>query len=260
MAKIQFLRGSIIGLIVFFLSISLAAQEPDSTRNTIHFGGSVSVTNNGFSFVPTFSLGDPATIVDFSVRWKRFRFEPQFRYALEGIPWSFIFIWRYDLIKQDKFMFTLGTHLPALNFITVDVLKDGKMEEVIQARRFFPVFELAPSYQIREDIRVGLFYLYGRNAKELSTRNTHFLSLRVNFSDIPISKLFYLKVNPEFYYLAQDDKDGVYVAGGISLARRDFPFSLGTLFNKSISTDIEDTNFDWNISLIWAFGSDYVRE
>ncbi len=237
----------------------LAAQEADSTRGTIHFSGSVSVTNNGFSFIPTFSLGEPATIVDISVG-NRLRFEPQFRYGLNGVPWSFIFIWRYDLIRSNRFTFRVGTHLPALNFATAEVIKDGKLEEVIQARRFFPVLELRPQWTVRENISLAVFYLYGRAAKELTIRNSHFLALQSDFSHIGLPGRFYLGLSPQLYYLKQDAEDGLYVAGGVELGRDGFPLTLSSLFNKSITTDIADTNFDWNISLIWSFGNDYTRQ
>ena len=258
MTKIQRIGKASLCLAALLLAWDLGAQEADSTRKNIHFGGSVSVTNNGFSFVPTFSLGDPATIVELSVG-RRFRFEPQFRYALAGRPWSFVFIWRYDLLRRGRFKFTVGTHLPALNFTTVDVIKDGKMEEVIQVRRFFPVWELIPSYRFTDDLQVRLYYLYGQGAKELTTRHSHFLSLQTDINHIRLAGPFYLRLTPQFYYLKQDEEHGVYVAGGVTLARRDFPFSIGSLFNKSISTDIEDTDFDWNISLIWSFGSEYKK-
>jgi len=38
-----------------------------------------------------FTLGKPAAIFDLSVGNERLAFEPQFRFSLEGKPWSFIF-------------------------------------------------------------------------------------------------------------------------------------------------------------------------
>jgi hypothetical protein len=236
-------------------------QSSESTAHFLNVKGSVSVTNNGFSFIPSFSLGDPATIVNLSVSGgKRFSFEPQFRYALEGRPWSFIFIWRYKVIKTDRFQFTLGTHLPSLNFNTETVEREGATEDFIQTRRFFPVFEAFPNYSITNDISVSLYYLYGRGAKEVAIKNTHFLSLRANFSDIKLTKQFYLKFNPQFFYLRGDDNDGFYVASGLTLAMRDFPLSISTVMNKPIQTDIAGgKDFDWNISLVYSFGGNFVK-
>ena len=48
-------------LLLFFILVNLSqscfSQTNDSTKSISHFSGAVSVTNNGISFVPTFSLG-----------------------------------------------------------------------------------------------------------------------------------------------------------------------------------------------------------
>ncbi|HMQ59492.1 MAG TPA: hypothetical protein PKE06_02435 [Flavilitoribacter sp.] len=254
-----FIKKAVISAVLFQLAFYGLSQQTDSIRHILHFKGAISATNNGFSFIPSFSLGKPAAIVNLSVGGERFTFEPEFRYALEGKPWSFIFIWRYKLIKNDRFQFTLGTHLPALSFRTSSVIKDGVLQDVIQSQRFFPVFELTPTYTVADNISMGLFYLYGRGADRDLTRNTHFLSFRTHFSDIRISKQTYLKFNPQFFYLKTDEKDGYFVAGGLTLARKDFPISVSTLMNKAIRTNIATKNFDWNISLAYSFGKNYVR-
>ena len=43
------------------------AQSGDTVTKEYHLNGSISATNNGISFIPTFSLGKPATIFNFSV-------------------------------------------------------------------------------------------------------------------------------------------------------------------------------------------------
>jgi len=59
------------------------AQEAKALK-AYHFNGNISVTNNGFSFIPTFSLSKPTTIVDLSVGGKKFSFDPQFRFDFDG--------------------------------------------------------------------------------------------------------------------------------------------------------------------------------
>lgn len=242
------------------LTFVVFSQGKDTTQHTLNFRGSVSVTNNGFSFIPSFSLGKPAAIVTLSAGGKRFSFEPEFRYSLEGKPWSFIFIWRYKLLRGDKFQFTVGTHLPALNFRTISVVKDGPTQDVIQAQRFFPVMELAPAFTVSKSVSVGMFYLYGRGAREVAAKNTHFLSLKAHFSNIPLYKKWYFRFSPQVFYLAQDDKDGFYGAAGLTLARRDFPLALSTLMSKPVRTGISGKDFDWNISLVYSFDKKYVRQ
>nr|MBP6073208.1 hypothetical protein [Flavobacterium sp.]MBP6100608.1 hypothetical protein [Flavobacterium sp.] len=73
------------------------AQVPVQ-KNT--FSGGITVTNNGISLLPTFTLGKPAAIFDFAVKSKRWSFEPQLRFSLEGKPWSFVFWGRYKVIDD----------------------------------------------------------------------------------------------------------------------------------------------------------------
>jgi hypothetical protein len=109
--------------IILILSIAAifqtsSAQGTDSTSKIVNFRGAASITNNGFSFIPAFSLGKPATVFNFNINGgKRFSFEPEFRFALkDGRPWSFIFIWRYKLINQKRFQATVGSHFPSVPF------------------------------------------------------------------------------------------------------------------------------------------------
>ncbi|MBK7939465.1 MAG: hypothetical protein IPJ82_21340 [Lewinellaceae bacterium] len=251
--------------LLFFTFLHLAqfcfSQEADSTKRVINFKGAVSITNNGFSLVPTFSLGKPAVVTIFSISGKgRLSFEPEIRYSMEFKPWSMVFIWRYKLVRKEKFQLALGTHLPALNFITGPVIKNGVQQDAIQARRFFPVMELIPNYVINKNINLGIYYLYSIGLEKELTKDNHFVSLRVGFNDIPFIKRCYLRFNPKFYYLKLDERDGFYVAGSLTLAHRDCPFSLSTLMNKAIDSNILAKDFDWNVSLNYTFGRDYVRK
>ncbi|MBK7870581.1 MAG: hypothetical protein IPJ74_07825 [Saprospiraceae bacterium] len=247
-------------MFLHFTHLSLG-QSLDTTQQIIHFRSMLSATNNGFSLVPTFSLGKPAVVTTFNISGKgRFSFEPEFRYSMEFKPWSFIFIWRYKLIEKNKFQLKLGTHLPALNFISGSVIKNGMEQEAIQARRFFPVIEVIPSYKVSTNISLGLYYLYSIGMEKELTKNNHFVSLQPNFNNIPLTKQFYMRFNPQFYYLKLDKQDGFYVASSLTLARENFPFSISTLMNKAIDSDIPAKDFDWNVSLNYTFGKDYIKK
>ena len=87
---------------LWLLCQKVFSQETDSTKHAKYFGGGVTVTNNGISLLPTFTLGKPAAIFDMKVGG-RLTFEPQFRVLLEGKPWSFIFWWRYKIVDTNKF-------------------------------------------------------------------------------------------------------------------------------------------------------------
>lgn len=80
--------------VFLFVSTTSKAEEfiaGDSIQKTYHISGAVAVTQNGFSILPMFTLGKPAAIFDLSVGNSRLAFEPQFRFSLQGRPWSFIF-------------------------------------------------------------------------------------------------------------------------------------------------------------------------
>lgn len=243
-----------------FFSVNAFSQAKDSTTHVLNVKGAVSATNNGFSFIPTFSLGQPATIFNFNVNsGKRLSFEPELRFSLEGKPWSFIFIWRYKLVNASKFQLTLGTHLPAISFRTVPVIKNDVALDVIQAQRFFPVAEVLPNFTVTQNISVGMFYLYGHGFEADLTKHTHFVSFRTQFSKIKLSNKYFLKFNPQIYYLKMDSRAGFYAASNLTLARQNFPFSISTMMNKQLKSDISGKNFDWNISLAYAFGKRYTR-
>ncbi len=251
-----------IGLLVLLLWAMwgrLSAQEADSSGAVLQVSGSVTATNNGFSLVPTFTLGDPALIGIVSVQGRgRLSFEPQFRFALEGLkPWSIIFIWRYRLVEGARFGLKVGTHVPALNFINWHGTRDGEEEEVIQARRFFPVLELLPEYRFGEGFALSMYYAYARGREKSVDKDHHFLSLRPVFRKFPLSKGWELAFSPEIYYLRIADIDGFYTAGSLRLSREGFPLSLAFMYNRSISTRIADTDYEWSLNLTYTFERSY---
>ena len=52
------------------------AQKTDSTKAVPYVSGAITITNNGLSLIPTFSLGKPTTVFDFAAGRKRLSFEP----------------------------------------------------------------------------------------------------------------------------------------------------------------------------------------
>ena len=254
------MKDKAILLFVFLnFTYSSFSQKTDSTKLLRHIGGAVTVTNNGISFIPNFTLGKPAAIFDLSVGGKKLSFEPQFRFALEGKPWSFIFWWRYKLFQDDKFQVTMGAH-PAFLFKTSTFLIDSIPIEKIVAERYL-AGELSSNYLLAKNISIGLYYLYGHGIEIDAIRNTHFLALRSNFSDMKLTKHFFLRFNPQFYYLKMDENDGFYFSSTLTLARRNFPLSISALINQTIQSEIPaDKDFVWNVSLIYSFNEEYIEK
>lgn len=255
-------RTTYLLFVLLNLAFSLFAQTTDSTKKVLNFSGGINANNNGFSLVPTFSLGKPAIQTGFNISGKgRLSFQPQFWYSmLDYKPWSFIFIWRYQLVKREKFQLILGTHAPAINFKSGTVVEDGVEKDVIKARRFYPAAEVLPVYQLKKNVSLSLYYLFGKGIeKEVATSN-HFLSFRADFNKIPISKRYFLRFNPQVYYLRIADNEGVYTATSLALAREGWPFSISAMVNKAFQSNIAAKDFDWNVGFNYAFGRSFVEK
>lgn len=227
------------------------SQEEEPKKFSDNFNGTVSITNNGISLVPTFSLGDPALLFDLKFRKGKLSFEPDMRFALEGKPWAFLFWMRYQAIEKEKFSLRVGAH-PALNFRTIEVVRDGQPEELLEARRYLAA-EVVPNYKITEKVSVGMYYLYGYGFDE-GVKETNFLVFNTTFSDIALSRSFYFNFTPQVYYLTSDDLHGYYTSGFLTIAKKDFPLSVTGVVNKGIDTEIlPDDDFTWSILLNYSF-------
>ena len=123
-----------IALLVFFPMAGICQEE--NRRFLDDFRGLASITHNGISLVPSFSLGDPALLFDLKFTKGRVSFEPDMRFALEGKPWSMLFWFRYKAIQNKKFSLRVGAH-PALNFRTVSIIRDGETEEALGIATLF---------------------------------------------------------------------------------------------------------------------------
>jgi len=251
-------RISLLAFLLFSLSFIVSSQTSEITETPSHLNGAITATNNGISFIPTFSLGKPAVIFDLSIG-KRLSFDPQLRFALEGKPWSFLFWWRYKLITNDKFRLTVGAH-PALSFKTLVITTENGTKEFINVQRYI-AGELSPNYFISKNVSIGFYYLFSHCFEKDGTGYTNFLTLNANFSSINLTKQYYVRFNPQIYYLKMDKNDGYYFSSSITLAKRNFPISASALINKVIKTEISASkNFVWNVSLIYTFNNEYVRK
>ncbi len=249
------------GLLIFILlmlSHLSFSQKTDSTKSVSYFSGSVSVTNNGISIVPSFSLDKPAAIFMLSAGKNRFSFEPDIRFSLSGKPWSFLFWGRYKLVTNDKFQMSAGTHL-GLNFRASVLPINGDSSEVNVTRRYL-AGELYPRILLTKNISVGIYYLYSHGLDAGTIGNTHFITFNTNFSNIKITDQFFIRFNPQFYYLKLDAEDGFYFTSTLTVAKKNFPLSVSSTINKIINTNITGSkNFVWNVSLVYSFNKKYVK-
>ncbi len=231
------------------------SQKTDSIK---HFGGAVTVTNNGVSLLPTFSLGKPAVMFDMNAGNKKLTFEPQLRFGLEGKPWTFLFWWRYKLLRTEKFAVNIGAH-PAIAFRDMAVDVNGVPGNVLVAQRYL-AGEFSPNYFITKNISVGIYYLHSSGFKESATRTTNFLTINSNFSNIKLSEQFFMRFNPQVFFLQLDNHHGYYATTTITLVRKNFPLSVQSILNKAIQSNIPaKSDFVWNVSLIYSFRKEYRR-
>lgn len=239
----------LLGLIMY---IPLHAQSEAGSTLIDAFSGSVEITNNGISFVPTFSLGAPASILHVRLAKNRFSFEPEMRFALEGKPWSFLFWFRYKAIQRSKFNLRLGAH-PALNFRTVTAVIQGESRELIESRRYLAT-EIVPSYKLSKKVQVGMYYLYARGFDD-GLQNGHFLlaNLAVNQISLSKEKKLYANIVPQIYYLNMDKADGFYTATFFTFGKQEFPFTLHSIVNIKLNSDIPSDPFVWNVTLRYSF-------
>lgn len=243
----------ILLLIIVFINTSvLFSQESNTTKNDIKFKGAISITNNGISMIPTFTLGKPAAIFNFSVGTSRLTFEPEMRFSLEGKPWSFVFWGRYKAYKSNRFSLNIGAH-PAFAFKTIPLTKDGVTSDYIVTHRYVAT-EVVPSYRISKKVTLGMYYLYGHGFDIGSIKNTHFITMNTSISNIEVSNNLRMKINPQVYYLRMNTVDGFYTSSTFTVSKVDNPISVSVFFNKTIDTNITASkDFVWNVSLNYAF-------
>jgi len=258
MIKVIHSQLSFLLFLLLVIPVITFSQKTDSAKVPINFWGGVTLTNKGISSIPNLTLGKPAAIVFMSVG-NRLRFEPEFRFALDGKPWMFIFWWRYDVVKTDKFLFKARAN-PTVAFKTISVTNNTTTDDIIRTNRTL-TGDLITSYFPTKNISLSTYYMYVYGVEKDAIKNTHYLALRTAFSNIKLTEQFYMGINPSVYYLKMDENHGFYVNAGLSLARRNFPLSVSALVNKTIHTQIPvGEDFLWNVSLVYTFNGKYVKQ
>ncbi|MBP6686424.1 MAG: hypothetical protein KA160_01095 [Lacibacter sp.] len=240
--------------LLLFTGLSSVAQNSDSTKKNVHFGGTITATQNGISLIPSFSLNRPAVMFDFNMGGKKLTFEPFLRFGTNGKPWSFIFWWRYKVVTGNKFKMSIGAH-PSFVFRTIS---NPPVPDAVQVSRFAAI-DFTPTVTVAKNINVGVYYLFSKGLDKSSVRYTHFITANANFSHIGLGKMLYIKFVPQIYYLNMAGRDGFYVTHSLTLAANKFPISLQTIMNKAIRTEIAGNSFVWNASVIYSFNKNYVR-
>jgi hypothetical protein len=239
-------------------SVDTLAQNTDSTQAVSTFSGSVGITNNGFSIIPTFSLNDPAVIINLAWRKKRLSFEPDIRLVPDATKGSLLFWLRYRLIEKPKFTLRAGVH-PAFSLIRRNDTEDGVTKEVTEMLRF-AAFEIVPSYQINEHFGIGAMYLQGKGLQKHGPQTTNVLFLNTNISNIGLSKNLKFSLFPSVFFLHTDGARGNYLTVTGVLAHKKMPFTIQSTINQTLTSNIPNNQyFMWNVSLNYNFKKTYKR-
>lgn len=246
-------------LLALFLLLGLHSfSQTTENKKSYRFGTIITVTNKGISTIPNLTLGKPAVLFDVTIAGARLSFEPTFRFAMEGKPWSFLFWWRYKLIASEKMHFTIGAH-PALSFKRMNITKNGVTSEDMIVRRYL-AGELSPNYSFTKNINVGLYYLYSHGVESDISKHSHYINLRTYISNINLSDQYSLRFSPQFYYLNIDKKDGFYYNLILSMNKKNFPLSISALANQAFKTNITSKkDLLWNVSLIYSFNGRFSK-
>jgi hypothetical protein len=255
----NFIKRAFLLFALLNLSSLAFSQNSDSTKVANYFGGGVTVTNNGISLIPTFSIDKPAVLFDLTAGRGKLSFEPQLRFSVDGKPWTFFFWWRYKLVNTSKFFVRVGVH-ESLSYSTLSVVTNGESKENIITQRYL-AGEFTPNYFLTKNISIGLYYLYSYGFDNEYVRNTHFGMLNINFSNIKLSDKLFLSYMPQIYYLKINKNDGYNVTSTLTLARKNFPVFFSVFGNKTIRSTVPGhKDFVGNASLIYSFNNSYVKK
>jgi len=228
------------------------AQESTETSHPVQVSGNINVNTKGISLVPALTLGRPSTIVDVAVRKGALSFEPQFRFALDGKPWSFLLWGRYRAVSTDNFRLTIGGH-PAYSFKTSTAAIDGRVQDRIEVRRYLAV-DATPTWRLSSQASLGGYYLYSNGFDPGAAKHTQMAAVRASLSNIRLFGDLVFQAAPQIYYLRTSGQEGTYVGANASVGRRGSPWSIGTIVNQPISSEVVGgQDFLWNVGVNYAF-------
>lgn len=222
------------------------------------YSGSIGVTTNGFSIIPSFSLNSPAIVSVLTWRKNKFSISPDIRLT-PGLSKGGMLLWfRYFPVQRKHFVLRVGTH-PALNFQFRDIVTNGKSSTITQMRRFL-AWEVSPTFTLSNNWTVGVYYLQGNGLQLDGPRTTHFVTLNTSLSKIRISPLLRFSLIGAVYYLNLDGYEGQYLTATAILSNLKFPVSLESSINQTFKANLPgNRQFMWNVTLNYNFRKVYRR-
>lgn len=251
-------------IIILLAGTNILLSQNDIETKKFNMAGNINISNNGFSLIPLFSLGEPATVIDISFGNDLLTFNPSFSFELNGLkPWIFDFRWNYKLIKEEKYNVSLGLFLPGLFFRNTTFEKNGdELEGVLTWVSI--VSTLNFSYLFSDNFSLGIFYFKPSPIQKIDPeqpKKASVLSIKSSFRNLKISESIKINWNPELYFPRIDEKSGTFVAQSVSIQFKNLPVSFSSNMNKALDFgNFTGKQFDWNVGINYSFNNTFVKK
>ena len=234
-------RYLLLGL--YFVSSTLAFSQYEIDNKEYNFNGNININNNGVSWVPLFTLGEPSLIANFSIGSDRFSVNPSFRYELDGLqPWSVDIYWNYKFLDKEKLRIDIGGFLPGTTFQDFTYEKNG-VEDKILTPWVTAMINPKITLLINDSFSIRLSYFTGIPLKIVDEEN-----------QFDSGEIFFIQ--PLFKKL----NSGIFSAQTLTVNINDSPISFSSIINKSIDIgSLSGKKFDWNIGLNYSFNYNFKR-
>lgn len=234
------------------LSVQALAAQKDSTKDKPRLSGVVIITSNGISQIPAYSLDKPAVSAFFNLKIKRFSYEPDINYGIDGRPWGMGNTFMYLIMDNKKLKFKSGLSL-GLAFSYPEVLQGGRLVKVNKAERYL-IVKIIPSYLFSKRSSLSLIYWNAHNLEKESIKLINFLSAVVSIADVPVGKKMYCSFFPQVFYLNVDREDGIFFSPTVGFGLKKFPLFFSSQVNTTLITNMSpDPGFKWNVALNYSF-------
>lgn len=238
--------------ICLMLQTQRIAAQTDSMSHKLELSGVVILTSNGISQIPAYSLDEPAISAFFFLKLKRFSYEPDINYGINGRPWGMGNSFMYLVTDKKKLKFKSGLAL-GLAFSYPEVLQGGEMVKINKSERYL-IAKLIPSYLISKKTTLSLIYWNAKNLEQKSINSINFLSAVLNISNVFVGQRMYCSISPQIFYLDVDGEDGLFFSPTAAFGIKKFPLYLTSQINTTLYSNMtSDPGFKWNLSLNYKF-------
>ena len=251
-------KTGLISLFLFLVAGIASAQQIDPAGKKTIYSGSLGVTTNGFSIIPSFSLNGPGLMALLSWRKNRFSIDPDVRVSPDLRKGGVLLWFRYEAVESKKFSLRVGAH-PGLNLQERVLTDNGVTAKITQMRRFL-AWELVPNYRITDNWSIGMYYLQGNGLQKDGPLTTHFVTFNTAISNIKAGKDLRLGFYPAVYYLYLDGLTGRYFTATAALSHQRLPLSLEYSLNKTFSSNLPgNKDFMWCLTLKYNFSKTFLQ-